>query len=745
MTSDKMMQENGNAGLLDGRARLRLISILFFFSGFAALIYQIIWQRALFRILGVNIEAITIVVTAFMVGLGIGSLMGGVLSRRFGSRCVLLLAIIEALTACFGLFSLSIFEAVGRQAIGAQLPVLAFITFCLVAVPTLLMGATLPVLVSHLTRMSGLPGEAVGSLYYVNTIGAAFACMFGSIAIFPFTGMAASIWIAAVLNLVIAACALYLHRQSSNETAIQPLKAQTSSTSLPFPTVLGLAALSGFISLSCEIFFMRLTSLITGGLAASFSLTLGVFLMGVAAGSRSAAELEQKASDFQRQFILRDMCIALLVLAGCLPLLRHAGLVATIQLAIIGACAYVTAKALGLLLPYLAGRGIAADERTGSRVSFLYMANIAGSASGSLLTGFVLMDVISTELIALTLICLFALIIICFAFTTRAVLPTKLRLLLAASLCIGAAILPLTQGLFERLIFKEEMATMPAVATRVENRSGIITIFKDGRIFGGGIYDGAFNTDLVNDVNFVVRPFALSLFHANPKRVLMIGLSSGSWARIVANHPQVEELTIVEINPGYAEILKQQPEGEALLRHPKIRIITDDGRRWLGAYQQRFDAIIQNTTFHFRANITNLLSRDYLELIKMHLNDGGIFFYNTTGSRRVQRTACMTLPGGLLFINHMAVSNGPVVVDFDRWKQTLINYRIDGKSVLDLTREADQRKLDRLMGLKAQWDNPAQEEADIMPCSEILRHSHGLALITDDNMGTEWRYPLGLQ
>ena len=78
---------------------------LFFVSGVPALIYQLVWQRALFRILGVNIESVTLVVTAFMIGLGLGSLAGGWVSRRTALPLLPLLAIIEALIASFGLIS----------------------------------------------------------------------------------------------------------------------------------------------------------------------------------------------------------------------------------------------------------------------------------------------------------------------------------------------------------------------------------------------------------------------------------------------------------------------------------------------------------------------------------------------------------------------------------------------------------------------------------------------------------------
>src|ERR1700752_3023461 len=110
MTTLQLTESDAGAqytGRLD--AWTRLLCVLFFFSGFPALIYQLTWQRALFRIFGVNIESVTVVVTAFMLGLGIGSLAGGWLSKRRGVALLPLLAAIELATGAFGLFSLAIF------------------------------------------------------------------------------------------------------------------------------------------------------------------------------------------------------------------------------------------------------------------------------------------------------------------------------------------------------------------------------------------------------------------------------------------------------------------------------------------------------------------------------------------------------------------------------------------------------------------------------------------------------------
>jgi spermidine synthase len=260
------------------------------------------------------------------------------------------------------------------------------------------------------------------------------------------------------------------------------------------------------------------------------------------------------------------------------------------------------------------------------------------------------------------------------------------------------------------------------------------------------MYDGHFNVDLKHDNNGIIRPYALSLFHPAPRDVLMIGLSSGSWAQVVANNPAVRTLTVVEINPGYATLIAQFPEVASLLTNPKVTIIIDDGRRWLNLNRDRhFDAIVSNTTWYFRANVTNLLSAEFLALVKDHLNPGGIFFYNTTDSARAQRTGCLVFGEGARFTNHMVVSSVPIAWDFQRWRRTLEAYRIDGKPQLDPRRSEDSVLLDKAEAMAASLTSTAPyAERPIEPCSDVLTHTAGMKIMTDDNMGSEWRYFLAL-
>jgi hypothetical protein len=69
--------------------------------------------------------------------------------------------------------------------------------------------------------------------------------------------------------------------------------------------------------------------------------------------------------------------------------------------------------------------------------------------------------------------------------------------------------------------------------------------------------------------------------------------------------------------------------------------------------------------------------------VQHHLNPGGVFFYNPTGSKEVMATGLAVYPYGLRFLNFLVVSDSPIVFDREPWKRALLGYAIDGEKVID--------------------------------------------------------------
>jgi len=191
-----------------------LVHTVFLLSGISALLYQITWQRSLMLIYGSNIESVAMVVSAFLVGLGLGNLAGGVISRWNRFSPVLLFAFAELVVGIYGIISLQLFSWVGRYTLTAGMLQTGVFVFILVFVPTVLMGATLPLLTAHRVGQTGHVGRSVSWLYFVNTLGAAGGAFLAAFALLGTFGLSGTVKAAAALNLISAALVLLLWRKS---------------------------------------------------------------------------------------------------------------------------------------------------------------------------------------------------------------------------------------------------------------------------------------------------------------------------------------------------------------------------------------------------------------------------------------------------------------------------------------------------------------------------------------------------
>ncbi len=369
-----------------------------------------------------------------------------------------------------------------------------------------------------------------------------------------------------------------------------------------------LAGAAGFVSLAYEIIWYRLYSFTSGGAAPCFAQMLAFYLAGIAYGSFAARDVcNNKLGNTSGQALNAGSTVVLLgsivsFLLG--PALSFLIVFVTYDLTF--PLVFVGSALLGATFPLLAHASIDPADEAGRGLSYLYLSNIVGSALGSFLVGFVILDQASTQTTCVLLLLLGVALSAFLALLARPVRWSKIRV---GGWVAALALVPfsgvLFSHLYERLLFQHDARTSPFFQDQVENRSGVIAVSPDGTVFGGGVYDGKFSTDLINDQNGIFRAYAIAAIHSRPKEGCARDPDSlpGSWAQVLVHHPAVEHMTIVEINPGYLGLIEKHANVASLLHNPKVRIEIDDGRRWLTAHpDRRFDFILMNTTFNWRAN-----------------------------------------------------------------------------------------------------------------------------------------------
>jgi len=488
----------------------------------------------------------------------------------------------------------------------------------------------------------------------------------------------------------------------------------------------------GFLSLSQEILWVRFTGFAYRSAPQAFSFVLGTYLLGIAGGAGLGKRLCRN----------EDALVAnagrVLLLAGLLDLVMPWIAVlafgtgkggGTVVLALVVMTTSLLKSAIFPIAHHLGsptGRG-----RVGSSVSKVYFANIVGSFAGPLVTGFGLLQLLSLQQsLALMGSMTLAVGLLCLG-TARVSNLATVSLAAGGALC-GTLLLPgrLLPTLIGGTVSPEFDGPLKLV---VENRSGIIHVNSASSggdyILGNNGYDGRTSIDFVLDSNGISRAYILSVLRPRPAHVLVIGLSGGAWTRVLSAFPGVERIDVVEINPGYLQVIRSYPDLAAILSDARVRIHIDDGRRWLKRHpEERFDLIMMNTTMHWRAYTTLLLSREFHALARAHLNPHGVFAYNGTSSYDAFKTATTVFP----FVH--GYSSLVIASDYDpkpglaRGLERLSELRLDGHPLLDMTRPEVLAKAQRVLGEVVTY------EQSVEPAGRPLE------VITDQNMIPEYRY-----
>jgi len=495
-----------------------------------------------------------------------------------------------------------------------------------------------------------------------------------------------------------------------------------------------IAGLTSFISVSMEIMWIEIISYVTKGHAGIFGLVLGLVLTGIALGSRygykKSKDQVSPGTNVLPELLTLGAAINFFGLIAILLWVKvHDAFAGLLFIQVV-----VVSYYLGAVFPVLCKLAVSdKEESVGQETSWIYAGNIIGSTAGPLFTGYVLMDNLSPA----TTICIMSGAALLLALLIINGDPAEIKKRLKDSIFIVALILLIPLGywmvlskMMERFHFRSSFADWTSFRYMEHSRQGIITVLprpKGADVFlGGGAYDGDVNTDPENNVNGISRCYMIGSLHRKPSRVLMIGLSTGSWAQVLANYKLIDSLTIIEIQPGYINLIKKYNEISPLLSNPKVKIIIDDGRRWMRRNQnEKFDFIVMNTTFHWREHSTNLLSVEFLRMAKKHLNEKGVMYWNTTGSKDVMYTAAHAFNYVTSVANFVAAADSP----FDMSKaEREKNYPYFFRNSVPAFEKNDSTRFIRNKLINAEL--PVLRDP-------LLRQNHWL--ITEDNMASEYK------
>lgn len=495
-----------------------------------------------------------------------------------------------------------------------------------------------------------------------------------------------------------------------------------------------LSFLTGFVSLSEEVLWIRIVGFAFESTPRAFSLVLTAFLGGLALGALAGKRLseQKRATPITAAWLLILSGSILFFLPAIVAAANETPLsiIAMLFLIMIGAAIK------GTLFPVVHHIGSAFDDAVGRSVSRTYFSNIIGATLGPLATGLVLLNYFSSgvSLQILGALCFIGAIApLVVAWRSRTIRPAIAGFFWLLIFMLAFPSL-LENG--ESLMHKLAISGDGQVKVLIENSHGVIhSVSRAGddsdTVFGGNVYDGKTSIDLVSNSNMIDRAYLLYGLHPAPKRVLVIGLSSGAWTRIITGIPGVEQIDVVEINPGYIEMILGYSHLSPLLDDPRLFIHIDDGRRWLRRNHKKFDLIVMNTTFHWRAYVTNLLSVEMMHLLLNSLAPNGIFAFNTTGSDDAFHTAAEVFPFAFRFRNFVYAADHDFRDQVAFVEDRVRKFEIDGRLIINGT----TKEIDALRSLSAAGFTDLKNVEDLSP--------RRLMTITDQNMITEFRFGRG--
>jgi spermidine synthase len=686
--------------------RLVFGAAAFFLSGFAALTYQVVWQRLLVLPMGADVYSTTVVVAVFMAGLGCGSLAGGRLADRLPARrSIDLFIAAELAVGVFGLFSdVILYDWMYGTLAGLAMPraALAAIAFAALLWPTFWMGMSLPLLGRGVTDAVHGAARRVGLLYGLNTLGAAAGACATTWILFPRLGLDGAVSVAAALNVIAAATALALRRGAPVTAAAAapppPVSAGAAPAAWPFAAWAALYAIAGFQALSLEIVWFRLLGVMVKSSAFTFGTLLTVYLAGLGLGAAAGSAMVNRIQRPGRAFLLLQAAVGLYAGASVLLLVwllprspalaglwtylgsyepldaagafsafwsgerhpdqgRFAGLYVLLPLALVGP----PTLAMGASFPLVQKLAIVDMARLGRRVSAVLAANIGGSTAGAILTGSLALTHLSSAGTLRLMTAIGGVFLAC-------AIPAGVRGHVVLRALAGAGAVAVTARLPDaRQLWAAMHGTTPPRMVSAEDATGL-AIVKSAPpravVYVNGIGQSWIPYGGIHTILGALPAFV----HPDPRTAVVIGLGSGDTAYAVAGRPELTRVTCVEIiRPQLATLQAwtaraPYPALGALLSDPRIAHVAGDGRAYVMRSAERYDIIEADALRPASAYSGHFYSAGYFRELRDHLAPGGLAV--TWGpTPRVHDTFASVFPHVLSFGDILIGSARPIPFD----------------------------------------------------------------------------------
>ena len=628
--------------------RLPLLLILVAASGCAALIYEVVWYQLLPLAIGSTSVSLGILLAAFMGGLCIGSLwLPRVLPQRHPLQIYAALELgigVCAILVQFGLpFLNRVYITGAEHGLPGMLLRATLAGICLLP-PTILMGASFPVIIRWVER-SRTRVNWWGFFYGGNTAGAVLGCLLAGFYLLRIYDMATATYVAAAINLVVAAASLALAANMPDHGAIHPLTvpARAIASESRWPIYLTIA-LSGACALAAEVIWTRLLSMLLLGTVYVFSIILAVFLTGLAIGSAAGSSLlkriDSRAALGWCQILLTvTIAWAAYTIVHILPLWKDNVLVTNNAWRMYGLdlnrCLLALLPATlfwGASFPLACAAAAQLGGEPGIIAGEVYAANTVGGIAGALLMSLVLIPGIGSQQSQ-------RLLVIASALAGWLILAPLFRRSKVAAVALAASV-PLVGFLAWKV--DPIPGDLIAYGRRMPINAGNSKILytAEGRNSSVAIsqwYNGTVYVNVNGHVEATTEPYDMTLqrmvghlpalLHPDPRSVLGIGFGAGVSAGTFTRYPGIRKITICEIEPvippASTKFFAAQNYGVA--HNPKTHIVFDDARHYLLTTTEKFDIIASDPLDVFIKGTAALYSREYFEAVKEHLNPGGMF------------------------------------------------------------------------------------------------------------------------